>query len=223
MNKVYKMILIAFGAMAFAPIAHAQIAPAPPPAPVQDAAPKPPAQDTPPKVAPDTLAKGHEVLNQIVAGDFDKVEARFNATLKASLPAGKLGENWKQLLGQTGGFKNVTSESASAVPNFQVATLVCEFERTTLDAVISFDADGALAGIRFRPHKDTTPWAAPTYAKPESFHEDPITVKFSHWELPGAITVPLGDGPFPLVVLVARLRAHTMKTKRSARTNHSKI
>src|ERR1700735_1448648 len=204
MTKLYKLILIliAFGAMALSPIAHAQIAPAPPPAPVQDAAPKPPAQDTTPKVAPDTIATGHEVLNQIVAGDFDKVEARFNATLKASLPAGKLGENWKQLLGQTGGFKNVTSESASAVPNFQVATFVCEFERTTLDAVISFDADGALAGIRFRPHKDTTPWAAPAYAKPESFHEDPITVKFSHWELPGAITVPLGDGTFPLVVLV---------------------
>src|SRR5580704_19005983 len=94
MNKVHKIILIAiaFGAMALSPIAHAQIAPAPPPAPVQDAAPKPPAQDTTPKVAPDTIAKGHEVLNQIVAGDFDKVEARFNATLKASLPPGKLAE-----------------------------------------------------------------------------------------------------------------------------------
>jgi dienelactone hydrolase len=207
MNKVRKLILfaIATATMAFAPVLRAQIAPAPdnsakPPS--QEAAPKPPAQDTTPKVAPDTIPKAREVVNQIVTGQFEKVEARYNDKMKAALPPGKLAETWKQLLGQTGGFKNITSDSAQAIQTFQVATLVCEFERTTLDAVVSFEADGTLAGIRFRPHKDTTPWVAPAYAKPDTFHEDPITVKFGHWELAGTLTTPQGDGPFPLVVLV---------------------
>ena len=206
MNKVRDSIVAAIllSGLACAPVVRAQIAPAPdtsakPPA--QEAPPKPPAQETP-KVAPDTIPKARAVVNEIVSGQFDKVEARYNDRMKAALPPGKLGETWKQLLGQTGGFKNITADSAQAIQTFQVATLVCEFERTTLDAVISFDADGTLAGIRFRPHKDTTPWAAPAYAKPGTFHEDPVTVKFGHWELPGTLTTPLGDGPFPLVVLV---------------------
>jgi dienelactone hydrolase len=207
MNKVRNLILfaIAIATMAFAPRVCAQIAPAPDnsaKSPAQETAPKPPAQDTTPKVAPDTIPKAREVVNQIVSGQFDKIEARYDDKMKAALPPGKLAESWKQLLGQTGGFKNITSDSAQTIQTFQVATIVCEFERTTLDAVVSFDADGALAGIRFRPHRDTTPWVAPAYAKPEAFHEDPITVKFGHWELPGTITTPLGDGPFPLVVLV---------------------
>ena len=189
-------IAIALSAMALSPIARAQLAPA------QDAPAKPPAQDTTPKVPPDTTAKAREVVNEIVTGQFEKVEARYDAKMKEALPPGKLADTWKQLLGQTGGFKNILSESAQPIQSFQVATLVCAFERTTLDAVVSFDADGALGGIRFRPHRDTTPWAAPAYAKPETFHEEPVTVKFSHWELPGTVTTPLGDGPFPLVVLV---------------------
>jgi uncharacterized protein len=150
----------------------------------------------------DPSAKAHEILNEIVAGQFDKVEAQYDAAMKAALPAGKLGETWKQILGQTGGFKGVTSESTQTIRNLPVVILVCAFERTTLDAWISVNADGTIAGIRFRPHKDMTPWAAPTYAKPESFHEDPITVTFGRWKLPGTLTTPQGDGPFPVVVLL---------------------
>ena len=206
MKRLRCCVAIAFTAMALSPIARAQSAPAQDAAakpPTQDAPAKPPAQDTTPKVAPDTTVKAREVVNEIVTGQFEKVEARYDAKMKEALPPGKLADTWKQLLGQTGSFKNILSESAQAIQSFQVVTLVCEFERTTLDAVISFDgADGLIGGIRFRPHRDTTPWAAPAYAKPESFHEDPVTVKFSHWELPGTVTTPLGDGPFPVVVLV---------------------
>jgi len=201
MKRLRYCIAIALSAMASVPMARGQSTPTP--AATPDAPAKPPAQDTTPKVAPDTTAKAREVVNEIVTGQFEKVEARYDAKMKEALPPGKLADNWKQMLGQTGGFKNILSESAQPIQSFQVATLVCAFERTTLDAVISFDsADGAIGGIRFRPHRDTTPWVAPAYAKPESFHEDPVTVKFSHWELPGTVTTPLGDGPFPLVVLV---------------------
>jgi dienelactone hydrolase len=154
------------------------------------------------QAAPDTVAKAREVLNELVAGQFDKIEAQYDAAMKSALPPGKLGDTWKQLLGETGGFKGVPSASSQTIQSYQVATLACVFERTILDAVISFDADGTIGGIRFRPHKDTTPWSAPVYAKPDAFHEDSVTVKFQHWELPGTLTTPQGDGPYPLVVLV---------------------
>ncbi len=143
-----------------------------------------------------------EILNAIVAGQYEKVEAQFDEAMTAALPKGKLATDWTQLLGQTGGFKSVTAESSATIRDLQVTTLVCSFERATLDAVITINADGTIGGIRFRAHHDTTPWAAPAYAKPESFHEDPITVTFGRFSLPGTLSTPNGDGPFPVVVLV---------------------
>ncbi len=171
--------------LTLAPVTRGQLAPA--------------TKDQP---APDAVAKGRAVLDELVAGQFEKVEAQYSDGLTAALGPGKLADSWKQLLGQTGGFKSVTSANSQPIQTSQLVTLVCAFERATLDATMSFDAEGKLAGIHFRPHKDTTPWSAPAYAKPDTFHEDPVTVKFQHWELPGTLTTPVGDGPFPLVVLV---------------------
>src|SRR5206468_6047038 len=46
-------------------------------------------------------------------------------------------------------------------------------------------------------------FAVPPYAKPDSFVEESVTVgKDGEWPLPGTLTVPKGDGPFPAVILV---------------------
>ncbi|MEW6554144.1 MAG: alpha/beta hydrolase [Actinomycetota bacterium] len=43
---------------------------------------------------------------------------------------------------------------------------------------------------------------APDYADPGSFTEQEVTVGNGEWSLPGTLTMPGGDGPFPAVVLV---------------------
>ena len=43
---------------------------------------------------------------------------------------------------------------------------------------------------------------APAYAKPDSFSEQPLTLVNGNFELPGTLTVPKGEGPFPAVVLL---------------------
>jgi uncharacterized protein len=154
------------------------------------------------QAAPDWIAKAREVVNEMAAGQYDKVETQYDSAMKSALPAGKLGDTWKQMLGQVGGFKSVVSDSSQTQQGRQIITLVCAFERATVDVGIAFNADGTLGGIHFRPHRDTTPWSAPSYAKPDSFHETEITVTFKRWKLPGTLTTPVGDGPFPIVVLV---------------------
>jgi hypothetical protein len=78
-----------------------------------------------------------------------------------------------------------------------------------LDATVAFDPDGRIAGLGFRPHQDNeAPWSAPAYAKPGSFTELPLTLVNGPFELPGTLTIPKGDGPFPAVVLVAGSGPH---------------
>jgi len=42
----------------------------------------------------------------------------------------------------------------------------------------------------------------PAYADPAKFSESEVTVGTSDWPLPGTLTMPVGAGPFPAVVLV---------------------
>jgi dienelactone hydrolase len=45
-------------------------------------------------------------------------------------------------------------------------------------------------------------WQRPPYSQPATFKERAVTVGEGEWKLPGTLTVPVGAGPFPAVVLV---------------------
>ncbi len=45
-------------------------------------------------------------------------------------------------------------------------------------------------------------WTPPSYVNEKLFHEQPLTVVNGKFELPGTLTIPVGNGPFPGVVLV---------------------
>ncbi|HWG59700.1 MAG TPA: alpha/beta fold hydrolase [Candidatus Acidoferrales bacterium] len=141
-------------------------------------------------------------MQEIAAGNFTKVEAQYNSAMAAALPSGRLAQAWAQLTAKAGGFKSIVHTSAQQMQGWQVVTLVASFQRATLDAIVAFDPDGRIAGLRFVPHQEATEWAPPTYAHPSEFHERPVTITFLHWNLPGTLTVPNGTGPFPLLVLV---------------------
>jgi len=150
----------------------------------------------------DPEAHAKQVLDQMVTGKFGAIEAQYDSAMESALPAGKLSDFWQQLNAQVGSFKRVTDVSQNVIQDYQVVTLVCDFQQATLDTIISFTSDGHVGGIRFVPHRPKAKWTAPAYAKPDSFREQSITVTSGHWELPGTLTVPAGDGPFPAVVLV---------------------
>ena len=150
-----------------------------------------------------TAAAAQKVIQQLVSGEFPKVEAQYDARMAEALPPGKLAESWPSLIQQAGAFEAITGTQTIRVQGIEVVKLACKFANALLDATVAFDADGKIAGLSFRPHQDTeTPWNAPAYAKPDSFTEQPLTLVNGKFELPGTLTLPKGDGPFPAVVLV---------------------
>jgi uncharacterized protein len=154
------------------------------------------------EVSSDYQARATEFVNEMAAGQFGNVEAQYSAPVAAALAPGKLGAVWASLESQVGAFNKITDAKLETAQDLQVVTLTCVFEHATLDAVIAFDKHGRIAGLRFVPHQEISAWNAPTYAKPDAFQEQSVTVAFSHWKLPGTLTLPKGDGPFPCVVLV---------------------
>ena len=151
--------------------------------------------------APVTAAK--QVLQKIAAGQFDTVEAQYDARLSAALAPGKLAAAWAGVLEEAGSFDSVVSSSASKSQTIDVVVLVCKFQKRLLDAQIALGPEGKIAGIYFRAHREPPlPWVPPAYAKPDSFTEQPLTLVNGKYELPGTLTMPKGAGPFSAIVLV---------------------
>lgn len=74
---------------------------------------------------------------------------------------------------------------------------------------VSFLADGRIVGVEFdtlmtEAGKDRF-FSPPPYADPDSLQETDVTVGEAPWSLKGTLTVPLGSGPFPAVVLAGGL------------------
>src|ERR1700733_11779563 len=154
------------------------------------------------KHSPSAIA-AKQIIQELVAGQFEKVEALYDARMAAALPPGKLADGWRDLKKQAGAFQAITSAETSQVQGLQVVKMECKFENSALDATVVFNPEGKLGGLSFQPHQaPPPPWNAPGYAKQNLFSEQPLTLTNGKFELPGTLTVPVGAGPFPAVVLV---------------------
>ena len=152
---------------------------------------------------PPPEAAGQQVIAELLAGQFDKVEAMYNAQMAAALPPGRIAAVWSGLIQQTGPFDSITDATTTKAQGHDVAVLTCKFKNASLDALIAFEPGGKMAGLLFRPHAaPVAAVAVPPYARPDSFVEQPLALVNGRFELPGTLAMPKGDGPFPAVVLV---------------------
>ena len=82
-----------------------------------------------------------------------------------------------------------------------IVTLTCQFEKVALDMDVTVEGEHIL-GFFFRANAKLA-YKAPAYVKADSFHEVEVKINpDSDWALPGTLTLPKGEGPFPVVVLV---------------------
>ena len=154
----------------------------------------------------DAESMGREVVTQLAARHFSEVELHFDAPMQAALPQEKLAAVWVSLLGQAGAFHRIVRSEVTEQQGLRVAIVHCEFEHAALDAKIAMNAQGQVSGLRFVPAAPQSgqpvSWSAPSYANPAEFHEREVTVVDGQWKLPGMLTLPNGDGPFPAIVMV---------------------
>jgi dienelactone hydrolase len=118
------------------------------------------------------------------------------------LPPDKLGETWKGLLDKVGALKKQGNPKTGKILKYDAVWIECEYEKATLYTRVVFGADGKVTGLQFTPSGPPTEYKAPAYVHPEKFKETDVKVGSGDWVLPGTLALPVGDGPFPAVVLV---------------------
>jgi uncharacterized protein len=144
-----------------------------------------------------------EFVGLLAKQDFPGCVARFDATMKGALPEAKLREVWQTLGTQAGPFKKQLRTRAEKYGGYDIIFVTCQFEKTTLDAKVVFDAKRQVAGLFFVPSRAAPgPETLPSYVRTNSFQEKAVKVGAGEWTLPGTLTLPVRPGPWPGVVLV---------------------
>jgi uncharacterized protein len=78
------------------------------------------------------------------------------------------------------------------------------FAAMNLNIQFTLNRSLEVASLAFRPADAPLPkvWHRPAYSRPETFTERELTVGSDEWKLGATLTLPVGRGPFPGVVLV---------------------
>jgi hypothetical protein len=135
-------------------------------------------------------------------GEFSKATENFDGVMKKVLPPKKLKEVWESLVAQAGPFKGQIGARTEKTGKYEIVFVTCRFEKLTLDAKVVFNREKQISGLWFVPSRSHAEYKPPSYVDLESFREREVTVGTGEWALPGTLTIPTGDGPFPAVVLV---------------------
>ncbi len=160
---------------------------------------QPPGQNAP---GDSSEARAKAFVDLLASGAFEQAAAQFTPQMTAGLSAQRLGAVWNSLVTQAGAFRRPIGVSSSERGALASVTITCEFANATIDVQVTYDADGRVAGLSFRPGAAPVLYSPPPYADAAGFTEREVTVGTGRWTLPGTLTLPVGAGPFPAVVLV---------------------
>src|SRR4051794_23786107 len=165
------------------------------------------AQAPPPTLAapkdPVLVAAGF--IDLLLKGDYPAAAALEGGPMREAAPAAKLREIWTGIQTQLGAYKRRLGTRAESQGQYDMAFVTTAFENKTVDLKVVIDDGGHVVGFFIVPVQPAVPpadAAPPPYAKPDSYREGEVTVGSGEWALPGTLTVPVGAGPFPAVVLV---------------------
>lgn len=159
----------------------------------------PPAQSA--QADPAHVRIGETFLDHLDAGRYDDALEMGTPRVREALAGGKLQEIWEALPKQLGERKSRSALRGEIVGDVPVVTSTLSFGLLALDARIVIEPDGSISGFRLVP-------AAASAAEPATmestthFAESEFAVGQGERALPGTLSLPNGDGPFPVVILV---------------------
>jgi dienelactone hydrolase len=152
--------------------------------------------------AMERLAKARAFVDAQAKGDFPAATKEFDDVMKKVSPADKMETVWKGIEKQVGPFQKQLSTRTETLGKYEVVYVTCQWEKMQLDVRVVFTRDGQITGYQIRPVQKKYDFTPPPYARADTYREEAVTVGSGEWALPGTLTLPKGDGPFPAAVLV---------------------
>lgn len=151
-------------------------------------------------VTPVVQDPADQFLQELLSGNGDKAAQYVSEPLAKAIPSAVLGQIWNNyelIFGkgqQVGKKEYTTSVHRNVTYSFTAAN-------APFDLTLRLTLDGQIDDL-FIAASSASTYQKPTYDNPATYTEQEITVGQGIYALPGTLTLPVGEGPFPAVVLV---------------------
>jgi hypothetical protein len=145
--------------------------------------------------------RARHFVSLLAQQEFQKATADFDGSMKAAAPPDRLKAIWMDLLNTAGAYRETKGARTEPFQQYRFVFVTCRFERRLIDVKVVIDQAGRIAGMFFVPAQPAQ-YRSPGYANPRLFQERDIVVGAGEWKLPGTLSMPVGKGPFPAVILV---------------------
>ena len=138
-------------------------------------------------------------VDLMVEGKYSDLFQMFSPSLQEAIPEAqlvKIGDTVKKW----GAAESFGQPEVRKAGSSTIVVLPVKFASQNIRFTLRINAAGQVDILNMMPGEMA--WQHPAYSKPDSFQERNVIVGDADWKLPGTLTVPKGNGPFPGVVLV---------------------
>jgi len=144
-----------------------------------------------------------DFISNLSNGNYLEAYNYFNSTVKSQLSIEQLQGTWEYYTGTYGEFQSIQDKIASNESGFQIVRINCTFaDEYVITFRFVFNESKEISGFWADNIETIQPYTAPDYVNTSNFTEIEVTIRSKPWELPGTISIPNEEGPFPSVVLV---------------------
>lgn len=153
------------------------------------------------------LETAQQIVAKLAQGDFVGAWQQADSSVRERFSAEQLRAGWEGVEAQAGAFKEQVRTHTASSPQGEIVIVTCTFGIINMDINVVFNAEDQVIGLTITPTGTIDQQLAahesvPSYVNKDLFHEQEIVVGRGEWKLPGTLSLPLGNGPFPAVVLV---------------------
>jgi dienelactone hydrolase len=138
-------------------------------------------------------------LNLVLAGQYAEFLQMSTADVQKGLPEAEMAK-LGAMIKTYGAMEKLADPTATRSGPNSIVVFPAKFANQNINFRIIINSSGLVAGFFQLP--GGVNWQRPEYSQPATFKEREVTVGEGEWKLSGTLSVPVGAGPFPAVVLV---------------------
>ncbi|MBI5324035.1 MAG: DUF3887 domain-containing protein, partial [Ignavibacteriae bacterium] len=140
--------------------------------------------------------------NYLSKEDLSKIPPMLDSIAGKQLTKYQLELICTQLTFQYGKFLNTIDYKYKSYQNYDILEIKCDYDRAVLGYRFVFDTVRKISGFTVISKEDKDFYKNPEYVDTVSFYERKFEFGVEGWRLPCVLTIPKGEGPFSVVVLI---------------------
>jgi dienelactone hydrolase len=149
---------------------------------------------------PDPATTARKALDLLLGEKYSELFKMFSPDLQTAIPEASLTKLAATEIKPQGAAENIGEPNVRKAGNNTIVVIPVKFAARNVNFQAAINPAGQLYIMNLLPGE--VAWQRPAYSKPDAFRERAVTVGDGDFKLPGTLTVPVGAGPFPAILLV---------------------